>query len=441
MFKKFAIATVLVALVMGIGSAFVRSEPKRTTAAPAALTTTGGLEPIHGLKPLSEIVELWEGRVEAQPLDYLSRTQLGVALSSQARETADLDTYADAEKVLRDALTINGDYEPARLGLASVLIAQHEFAAAAMEAAAVLESDPRSLPALALVGDARFELGEYDEASRVYLKLIAMERSAPTVSRLARLSFVEGRSERAVTLAVEAVELSEELALRPSAHAFYWFQLGHFQFKGGDVDGSIASYRQALRIDPAHPGASEGLAFVLAAAGRNTEAAAVYRELIERSPAADLHGLYADVLRTLGDDDEAERQERLGEELAAATIGRYPAERRHLVGFYLTRDPELAVELAEADAATRNDVGAHDTLAWALHHVGRPVEATDAIEKALAVGTRDPDLLYHAGAIRAAAGDVAAAREYLESALAINPRFHPTDAAKARELLADLRTP
>ena len=145
-----------------------------------------------------------------------------------------------------------------------------------------------------------------------------------------------------------------------------------------------------------------------------------------------------EVLRSLGQTARADEQEALGQELAAATIDDYPAERRHLVGFYLTRDPELAVELAEADAATRSDVGAHDTLAWALHHAGRHEEAATAIGQALAIGTRDAELLYHAGAIAAATGEAGAARAHLEAALELNPYFHPQDADRARDLLDEL---
>ena len=284
------------------------------------------------------------------------------------------------------------------------------------------------------MGDAQLELGDYDAADAAYRRLVAEERSAPTVSRLARLTAIRGEPAQAVALASQAVELSDGLALRPNARAFYRFQLGHHRFGAGDVDGAVAAYEEALAIDPAHPGAAEGLAFALAGAGRLTEAAERYRLLVETGPAADLHGLYADVLRALGDDREASRQEALGLDLAADTIGRNPAERRHLVGFYLDRDPELAVELARADAETRQDVGAHDTLAWALHHAGRHREAAEVIDRALAVGTGDAAVLYHAAAIAAATGDHDGARQLVDRALARNPHFHPTEAGEAREL-------
>lgn len=438
MFKKFAIATVLAALLLAAGHHLLRPDLDSGAASPVAVATIDQLEPVHGLQPLGEIVELWQRRVAAHPLDYLSRTQLGVALATEAKETADLDGYTRAEEVLREALAVNPAHEPAQLGLASTLLAQHEFAAALAEAESVLASIPGSSPALALIGDANLELGNYPEAATAYHHLAATERSAPAVSRLARLAYVEGDPVKAVALATEALDLSRRLALRPDASAFFWFQLGHYRFVVGDVDASIDAYEQALEIDPDNPGASESLAFALASRGDIEEAASAYAQLVDRSPAADIHGLYADVLRSLGRGEEARQQDALGHQLAAATVDRYPAERRHLIGFYLTRDPELAVELAVADAAIRSDVGAHDTLAWALHHSGRHNEAAIVIERALEVGTQDAELLYHAGAIAEANGNSDQAIDFLHAALTLNPRFHPTEADAARALLDEI---
>ena len=57
---------------------------------------------------------------------------------------------------------------------------------------------------------------------------------------------------------------------------------------------------------------------------------------------------------------------------------------------------------------------------------------------ALAFGTRDAKLLYHAGMIKAALGDDAAARTLLTDALALDDSFDPAGAARARATLERL---
>ena len=69
---------------------------------------------------------------------------------------------------------------------------------------------------------------------------------------------------------------------------------------------------------------------------------------------------------------------------------------------------------------------------------GRIDEAQSAAVAALAQGTEDATLLYHAGMIAAAAGDSTAARSLLTKALALNPLFSPTQATMARRTLDSL---
>lgn len=456
MIRKFAITTLALAAVLAVTSQYRSpssvTETQDDTLVPAAgdsrtLETAADLAPVQGLRPLPEIIEFWQTRVDGNPTDYPGRTELGFALNTAGAEGADLELYRQAEMAFDDALALNPSYTQARLGLSTSLIAQHRFdealrqidlIATPTDTTASQPAAAASPPVLALQGDAHFGIGDYEDAATAYSQLVTAERSAPTVSRLARLRFEQGATDEAVALATEALTLSQDLALRPNAAAFYHFQLGHFLFLSGQAQASIDAYRAALAIDPDHGGAAEGLAFTLAASGDLADAAGAYRTLVERSPAADLHGLYADVLRLQGEDDLAEEQERLGR--AAALESRDDAaERRHLVGYYLTRDPGAAVTLARADLADRQDSGGYDALAWALFHDGQYVAAAEAIDSALASGTRHPAVLYHAAAIYNApeSGRPAAeAARFLHDALAIHPTFHPTEAADA-QVLAD----
>ncbi|MGH1492605.1 MAG: tetratricopeptide repeat protein [Acidimicrobiales bacterium] len=465
MFRRFAIATVVIAAIFGLVGRI--TSPKSPIEAPVAavaadqgsIGTAADLSPVHGLKPWPEIIDFWQSRVDANPVDYPSRTELGLALNVGGSEQGDLDLYRQAETVFAEAIDLNPNYAKAHLGLASSLIAQHRFQEAIDQIELVVTDRAESPPTLALLGDANLGYGNYDQAAAAYERLVRLERSAPTVSRLARLRSEQGRSREAVELATEALALSEELSLRPNSQAFYHFQLGHFLFLDGNASASTSApdtasdtasndaYRRALEIDPDHGGAAEGLAFSLAASGDLAAAADVYHSLIEQSPAADLHGLYADVLRQLGQPEQAAAQEKLGR---AAAIDSFddPAERRHLVGYHLTRNPEIAVALARADLEQRHDSGAYDALAWALYHVDQFEEASQMIDAALASGNRNPATLYHAAAINfaLAAGDQTAkdetaakdAAEYLDQALAINPNFHPTEAADAQALAREV---
>ena len=61
----------------------------------------------------------------------------------------------------------------------------------------------------------------------------------------------------------------------------------------------------------------------------------------------------------------------------------------------------------------------------------------ESAEKALRLGTRDAQLLYHAGMIARASGESERARELLSRALALSPVFDPLQASLARAVLAE----
>jgi tetratricopeptide (TPR) repeat protein len=101
-------------------------------------------------------------------------------------------------------------------------------------------------------------------------------------------------------------------------------------------------------------------------------------------------------------------------------------------------EPSRAAALADAELAIRKDVYGYDADAWALLAAGRPAEADAMMTRALAFGTRDARLLYHAGMIALAIGQTDRARAFLTDSVALDPSFDPLQVARAREALASL---
>ena len=101
-------------------------------------------------------------------------------------------------------------------------------------------------------------------------------------------------------------------------------------------------------------------------------------------------------------------------------------------------DPDRALAFAEAAYEATPSVRAADARAWALHRLDRDRDAQKWSDEALRLGSRDPLLRFHAGAIAAALGDDAAARRDLELALSTDAGFSATHAAEARRLLDTL---
>ena len=101
-------------------------------------------------------------------------------------------------------------------------------------------------------------------------------------------------------------------------------------------------------------------------------------------------------------------------------------------------EPARALSLAQNELTARKDVYGYDAAAWALLAAGQASDADAMMAKALAFGTRDAKLLYHAGMIAAAVGDRGRAIDALRASLALDPSFDAFQAERARQTLAGL---
>jgi len=125
-----------------------------------------------------------------------------------------------------------------------------------------------------------------------------------------------------------------------------------------------------------------------------------------------------------------EREGWASEEPQPQALARFLAERdRNIAG---------AVQLAEEAAGKRRDIYTMDGLAWSYFKAGRTDQARRASEAALRTGTRDPRILYHGAAIRAAQGDSSGARALLDRipapALDLDPIVSPLTRALASDV-------
>ena len=393
----------------------------------------------RGLMPTDEAIALFERRIGGNAGDFRNRTVLGRLLLRKAKEEDDHAAAARAVDVLRAARAANPDDGPARTYLAVALLAQHGFAEARELARASAAADPRDTLALATAGDAALELGRIDEADAAFARLQQkIGRSPAVLARLARSAELRGRPGDADELIAEATAAAIAAGAPPGDLAWYEWRRGRLAFDRGDLDAAGERFRRAIELAPDDAPAHAGLAAVAAARGEFDRAIELYTEAVERFGEPPLSAALGDVLAAAG------RTEAVAARWDAAEAGMAEeaktAETPHLREFarFLAdhdRDPARAVELARRDLKVRQDVYAHDTLAWALYRAGAPEEAAREAERAAALGTRDATLFYHRGLIHAARGERAAAREALRTALAINPAFDPLGAPAARRAL------
>jgi tetratricopeptide (TPR) repeat protein len=259
--------------------------------------------------------------------------------------------------------------------------------------------------------------------------------------RLANLAYLTGRPAEAQALARRALDQVGSLA--DEDVAFFHSFVGSVGFLTGDLDSAEFHHATAAALTPWDQGALGELARVRAATGDYDAAIALLEQANAIQPEPDHLTRLADLYAITGAANPETVQRLFDEGTALATQDAdYSRAWARLHAYFLLDhgiDTADALSIAKGELEQRRDAGAWDLYAWALFHNGRLDEARNAADKASATGVINAAFLYHAGVISAELGETSRAIAELEQALSLNPGFEPVHAARATELLDDLR--
>lgn len=391
------------------------------------------------LDELERLIHAFDAQTDETPnatgLAFLGRLEL-----ERARLTGDVGSFTRAERALDDAHGLApSDAEVGTL-LATVRFTTHDFTGALDLAHAVYSAggDPG---ALAVRADARLELGRYAAAAADYRTLMSLlPGSAGVQARAARLAFLQGRPADADRLAAAAESAARGEGAFGATLAWYGSLRGRLALDAGRYDDAARHYLRAVRLAPDYHVAIAGLAAVRSAQDRYDEAIQLYERAVRLVPEPQYLASLGDLYALTGRDDLAEARYGTVEVIATLARANRQLYDRQLGSFYADHAlrPNEALAIAQQSLETRRDVYGYDALAWALYRLGRLDEARAASTRALALGTPDVRLWYHAGMISVGLGDDDLAAEQLTRALHLSPSFDPVQAAVARDALAEL---
>jgi tetratricopeptide (TPR) repeat protein len=385
------------------------------------------------------------------PQDFKAYDQLGASYIQKGRETADASYYELATGALDKSLDLISN-DPAaasaKTHMAVVAMAEHQFEEALSWAQAALALGAGDPSPWAIVGDALTDLGEYERAGEAYARLrdplhpedqsnsLAYERN----SRVAYLYFLRGDAPGATQLMRTAIAVAMTLHLPAENVAWSEYQLGEICFKSGDLASAEQAYAAGLAIDPHSYRNLAGLGELRTAQGRYAEAIALYRKAIAVVPYPAYAAALYDLDLQVGRADDARQQLELVQFISTLNPINQRLFYRELALFYADHNLKLkeSVELAKRELEVRHDIYTWDILAWVLFKNGRIPEAAATIEKALALGTGDALLDFHAGMIESQVGQSERAEELFKRAVSLNPHFHLVYADQAREKLGQL---
>ena len=366
--------------------------------------------------PLSSKTEMeiaaLEESIRQNPPNAAAATRLGQAYLQKARATIDPMYLNRAEALFKRALELDSRDFQAIVGLGSICLSRHEFRDAITWGERGLAINPWSSELYGILGDANVELGDYSRAVQFFQKMVDLKPQLSSYSRVSYLRELHGD----LPGAIDAMRMAVS-AGGPQRENTAWARvhLGNLLINSRDYGSAQREYEAALTDFPNYSHAFAGLGNLRIAQGRERDALDLYianREYaliqeIERFNRANGKDTEPEIILFAADHAD---QTEIGEVLASA--------RRQF-----ERQPNVKMA---------------DALAWCLYKAHQSGSAKTAVQQALALGTADPLMLYHAGMIHLSLGEREKARAYLTRALAINRHFSIRHAAEAIHVLESL---
>ncbi|MEU8922480.1 tetratricopeptide repeat protein [Kitasatospora sp. NPDC048545] len=370
------------------------------------------------------------------PSDALAMASLGLAYVQQAKITADPSYYPKAEAVLTRSLeTDPAENFTAMAGMAALDAARHDFTAALDWSQRAITVNPDSSTLYGTLADAYTQLGRYPESFDAVQRMVDLKPGTPSLARASYTWELRGDP----TAATAAMTRALDDANTPADRAFARYHLSQLALDNGDPKTALTHADAGLRTAPGTASLLEARAKAEAALGDTASAVADLRRAVTLVPQPEYVLELGELLQSLGRTAEAQQQYQV-----------FRAEQRLFTdnGVALDTDaalfeadhgdPAEALAIAEHGLTTRPFLEMHDAYAWALHAGGRDQEALAQSDEALALGMRNALFHYHRAVILQGLGQLGRARAELETALAINPAFHPLHAPAARAALTEL---
>jgi tetratricopeptide (TPR) repeat protein len=420
-------AAAIAAAALSLGDAFEGGGPGQAAGSPPVSASAAA-------SSAAQTVTRLQTQLRANPRDPHGLALLGVAYEQRARETGDPAYYTKADGVLHRSLALAPKDLVATSGLGSLALSRHRFREALSLGRKALRLSPTTALTYGIVGDALVELGRYPAAFRAFDTMATLKPGLASYSRIAYGRELLGQTAGAIDamqLAVDAATSEQE----PSAWARW--QLGKLYWSVGRLEAAEHEYRAALAAFPGYVYALDALAQVEAARGHIAKAISLERRAVDDVPLPQFVGLLGDLYRSQGKLALARRQYAVVGVIQRLLVANGVKTDLETALFDIDHGirPPHALALARRAQADRPSIDGDDVLAWALARNGRCAEAPGWSRQALRLGTLDALKLFHRGMIERCLGHRAAARSYLQRALALNPHFSIVWSPVARKAL------
>lgn len=434
--RLFTISALLIAVGLIIFAVRKPAPPPPVSAKPAVAPQKAStplqvvLTPLGGEAEVDQKISKLQQKIKLSPdMAPALLERLGWTFVEKARISSDPGYYKLAEQCADAMAQAKPDSPDSELLRGHIYHALHRFKDA--------ETVARKLVAqrtfvfdYALLGDALMEQGRLEEAVPAYQKMVDLKPCLQTYSRIAHMRWLKGDLPGAVQAIRYAVTGGSILEPEPVAWAYT--KLALYSLQAGEKEVALRATDLATQYVPDYAAALLMRGRILMAQGKSAEAVPALEKAADKSPLPEYLWTLADALRAEKKSGEAAAVEK---KLRATGTANDP----RTYSLYLAsrgEQPDIALRLAAAELKARHDIFTQDAVAWAEFAQGNFPAARASMEKALAEGTKDGRLFYHAAVINAAAGRIEQAQDFFRQAEGMKDTLLPSERAAMQQKMA-----
>ncbi|HEY7620578.1 MAG TPA: tetratricopeptide repeat protein [Solirubrobacteraceae bacterium] len=357
-----------------------------------------------------------QATVRAAPLRADGWTLLAGTYLQKVRETGDAGFYLRAQGAVDRALRLRPGDAGALTQRSALELSRHDFLAGLADARRARAAAPTVDQPFGTLVDALVELGRYPQAGRALQEMVDRKPNLAAYARVSYFRELHGDLRGALSAMRAAVSAGGAV---PEQDAYVRSLLAGLELQAGQIDAAVRDYRGALAAVPNYPAAEAGLAQTDVARGRFAPAIARLTRLVARLPIPAYVTALGEAQAAAGRHGAAKRSFALVR--AEVMLQRRAGVNADVELALFEADhgsPKRAVVLGRRAWAAAPSVRSADALGWALYRAGHARAALGWARRALAIGSRDPAFLAHAGLIARAAGEPALAARRLAGARA-----------------------
>ena len=374
----------------------------------------------EGNAPLDKEIRRFQDQVRRGQNRAAALERLGWAFVAKARASFDTGFYKLAE-ACADVLDADSpNCSEALLLRGHVFQNLHRFKDAEAIAHTLVAQRGLSYD-YGMLGDTLMEQGRLKEAVIAYQTMVDIRPDLQSYARIAHIRWLTGDLDGAIEMMQSAGNASSPGDADTAAWANT--RLAGLKLQGGDAEAARHNCEAALELRPDYPPALLLRGKMLMGERDREAAVSMLERAVQQNPLPEYQWTLAEALRADGREEEAA-------ELESGLQRRGASADPRTYSLYLATcggDASLAVQLAERELEQREDVFTHDALAWALTAAGRMDEAKAHLAIALAEGTTDARLFFHAAVIHFRAGSKGEAQTWFTRAAGVMNLLLPSE--------------